>query len=126
MYEQKSSQQDELKIFGVKIIEKICESVDIYDHEFQDNKEEQELLAGKTVCTYKFFGIQISKWQCCYNPEHFLPLEPESKKSLPITKLTRISLIAIVSISVVVCIFMAGIFTAYSDWFNDKVYIKSY
>ena len=41
MYEQKSSQQDKLKIFGIKIIEKICESVDIYDHEFQDNKEEQ-------------------------------------------------------------------------------------
>ena len=45
MYEQKSSQQDELKIFGIKIIEKICESVDIYDHEFQDDKEEQGVLA---------------------------------------------------------------------------------
>ena len=48
MYEQKSSQQDELKIFGVKIIEKICESVDIYDHEFQDNKE--DLLIDYTLC----------------------------------------------------------------------------
>ena len=45
MYEQKSSQQDKLKIFGIKIIEKICESVDIYDHEFQDDKEEQGVLA---------------------------------------------------------------------------------
>ena len=104
MYAQKSSQQDELKIFGIKIIEKICESVDIYDHEFQDDKEEQELLAGKTVCIYKLFGIQISKWQYCYNPEYFLQLEPESKKSLPITKLTRISLIAIVSILAGICI----------------------
>lgn len=127
MFEQKSRQQDELKIFGVKIIEKICESVDIYNHEFQDDKEEQELLAGKTVCTYKLFGIQISKWQCCYNPEHFLPLEPENKKILPaLSKLTKISLIILASISVGVCIFMSGIFTAHNNWFNDKVYIKSY
>ena len=126
MYEQKSSQQDELKIFGIKIIEKICESVDIYDHEFQDDKEEQGVLAGRTVCTYKLFGITISKWQCCYNPEHFSPLESKSKKSLTITKLTKISLITIASILAGVCIFMAGIFTAYNDWFNDKVYIKSY
>ena len=127
MYEQKSSQQDELKIFGIKIIEKICESVDIYDHEFQDDKEEQELLAGKTICIYKLFGIQISKWLSCYNPEHFLPLEPENKKILPaLSKVTKISLITIASILAGVCIFMAGIFTAYNDWFNDKVYIKSY
>ena len=82
MYEQKSSQQDKLKIFGIKIIEKICESVDIYDHEFQDNKEEQELLAGKTVCIYKLFGIQISKWQCCYNPEHFFAIRVRKQKIL--------------------------------------------
>ena len=127
MYAQKSSQQDELKIFGIKIIEKICEPVDIYDPELPATNDDHELLAGKTVCIYKLFGIQISKWQCCYNPEHFSPLEPESKKILPaLSKLTKISLITLASILAGVCIFMAGIFTAYNDWFNDKVYIKSY
>ena len=127
MYEHKTSQIDDLKILGIKCHERIRDNIEIYDHEFKDDNEEQEVLAGRTICTHKIFGFPILKWQSCYDPEHLLPPEPENKIILPVlNKLAKISLITTGSILAGICIFVAGISTAHNDWFNNTVYIKSY
>lgn len=127
MYEHKTSQIDDLKILGIKVHERIRDNIEIYDHEFKDDNEEQEVLAGRTICTHKIFGFPILKWQSCYDPEHLLPTEPEHKIFMPVlNKLAKISLITAGSILTGICIFVAGISTAHNDWFNNIVYIKSY
>ena len=126
MYEHKTSQIDDLKILGIKCHERIRDNIEIYDHEFKDDNEEQEVLAGRTICTHKIFGFPILKWQSCYDPEHLLPTEPEHKIILPVlNKLAKISLITAGSILAGICIFVAGIYTAHTEWFNDIFYIKS-
>ena len=126
MYVHKTSQIDDLKILGIKIHERIRDNIEIYDHEFKDNNEEQEVLAGRTICTHKIFGFPILKWQSCYDPEHLLPPEPEHKIFMPVlNKLAKISLITAGSILAGICIFVAGISTAHNDWFNNTVYIKT-
>ena len=127
MFEQKSNLNNELKILGIKIYECERKTFDIYDHEFKDDNEEQEVLAGRTICTHKIFGFPILKWQSCYDPQNLLPSEQEHKNFLPVlNKLAKIALISVTSILAGICIFVAGIFTAHNDWFNNTVYIKSY
>ena len=63
MYEQKTVNNSEIKIFGIKIIERILETTDIFEREFLDDEEKQDVLGTKTVVTWKFLNIPILKLQ---------------------------------------------------------------
>ena len=57
MYEQKFVTNSNLKLFGIKIFEKIQEKTDVFEREFLNDKEEQEVLETKSYTTLKIFQI---------------------------------------------------------------------
>ena len=57
MYEQKTITNSDLRLFGIKIFEKIQENIDIFEREFLDNEEEQEVLGELTCTVWKIFKI---------------------------------------------------------------------
>lgn len=57
MYEQKFITNSNLKLFGIKIFEKIQEKTDVFEREFLNDEEEQEVLETKSYTTLKIFQI---------------------------------------------------------------------
>lgn len=126
MYEDKSKNNSELRLFGLKIYEEIRESTTIFEHEFQSDEEEQTFLADREIITRKFLGIPFIKAKSEYDPQHLLPVEPKAKITLPpINKIGKLSLIILTMIVAAGLLFGAGIYTANTHWFNDTFYIKS-
>lgn len=124
MYNDKETRTTDLKIFGIKIYEKTAETIEVLDHKFKDDEEEQDILAGQTIVTHNLFGIIKLKMQGSVDPDNLLEKEPP-QKPIELNKIQKISLAVLGSIILVLGIFGAGIYTANTEWFNDIFYIKS-
>ena len=61
MYEQTVITKSNFVLLGIKVYEKIEKSVEVYDHKFLNDKEEQEVLAEYASVTKKIFGIPYIK-----------------------------------------------------------------
>ena len=62
MYEQKTITNSDLRLFGIKIFEKIQENTDIFEREFLYDEEEQEVLGESTCTVWKIFKIITVKF----------------------------------------------------------------
>ena len=125
MYEQKSINHSEIKIFSIKIIERILENIEVFDHEFIDDEEKQEVLESRTKITWKLFNIPVLKINGCTKQDEFP--EKEFKFKLPsLNKLAKIILISLIAITILMSVFASGVFFSGSTWFNDNFYIKSH
>ena len=124
MYEQKSINHSDIKIFNLKIIEKILEEVEVFDHEFINDDEKQEVLESRTKITWKIFNIPILKINGCTKQDE-APEKEFKLKFPPLNKLTKIILISLGIITILISVFISGIFFSNSEWFNDNFYIKS-
>ena len=123
MYEQKTINIANIKIFGIKLFEMERLDTEVFEREFVSDEDMQAPLGSYSSVTYKFLGIPVVKFNANSKPED------ETTKSEPIMPKMNLSknkiLIAIITIFVMTICFILGIFTANSEWFNDLFYIKS-
>lgn len=126
MYKQVSKDNYNFKILGFKLFENKYEYINIYEREFKTVDEEQTVLESLVRHTCKFAGVPIIKTN-----KHYVLDEKNAILSNLITDNFKISLNLkkiIISACVFICmvlIFISGIVTANSHWFNDVFYIKS-
>ena len=122
MHEEKSSYKSDVRIFGIKLLEKIIENTDTFERPFENDEEELPVISSKTVVTFKVLGIPICKLYGTSNAEE----ETKCKFRLPKLKtITKISLICTGFLFILLIVYVLGIYTANTDWFNDTFYIKS-
>lgn len=123
MHEEKSSYKSDVRIFGIKLLEKVIENTDTFERPFENDEEELPVISSKTVITYKILGIPICKLYGTSNSEDEVT---KCKFRLPELKtVTKISLICSGCLFILLIVYVLGIYTANTDWFNDTFYIKS-
>lgn len=127
MYEQKNNFNKDIKLFGIKIYERVDDLIRIFDHEFVNDEEEQTAIAERETTVCKFFGIPIIKGQQGFDPQNLIPKEDSKFKFdlPPMNKLLKCVLIILGIVITLLAIFTAGIYIANTEWFNDSFYIKS-
>ena len=97
MYEQKFITNSDLKLFGIKIFEKIQERADVFEREFLNEEEEQEVFETISCTTLKIFQIINIK---LYN------LDFDYKKISLLNKLALIFFITMCLINIFIDIFL--------------------
>lgn len=82
MYEQTSTKIYDIKIFGIKVAERIEEYTTIYEQDKPSEYEEHEPVDGRTVITKKLFGIPYYK-EYGYTKPYSNVVELKSLKNSP-------------------------------------------
>lgn len=69
MYEQKTRNTGNIKIFGIKLFEMERLDTEVFEREFMSEDDTQAVLGSYSSVTYKFFGIPVIQFNAKSNPE---------------------------------------------------------
>lgn len=125
MYEQISKDNYNFKIFGFKLFENKYEYINIYEREFKTVDEEQTVLESMIRHTCRFAGMPIINTHRHYVLDENNSILSKTTNNVRITVAIKRGLIITGIFISILIIFICGILTANSKWFNECFYIKS-
>lgn len=125
MHETNSIENRDFSILGIKIFE-ICREYNfVLEHKPIDENDKPLIIDSDCSTVIKIFGFPIFK--ATDNNKHDIDMNDIKAESKPINIPTLAKNILILAGIIILFLttFIAGIYTANTEWFNDRVYIQS-